>query len=296
MSTAPRHSFELMRAAEQSCGDSLVGARRPRAQARRCMEATRCSAARARLGACASTIGWAKTAARSTELYWHGEWERAAWDARARRRGRAGSDALIVIDAHMLRAPAWTLEAETRWTDALDGLGRSSRARARRRATRRSAFPALATRARRPLSRPANESDAGAAGRRALSRDGARAHVSAAGPWVVELARVLEGLGRGDGASRRQRGQVRLRTGWLERQPRRSQAATPVARRQTSTSASGRTPDAARHASARRGAADRRRASRAGGRRRSSGSRSSSSAPRGAERYVREAEALLAVS
>jgi len=150
-------------------------------------------------------------------------------------------------------------------------------------------FPALATRAQ-VLYEAGEEEEAGAAVDELLAR-WRESPSSAAGPWVAEIAHVLEGLGRGAELAEAT-AQVRLRTKWLE-------AAGLLAGGDAGRAADlyesiGAQPDAARTrlraaeleiASGRRDEAERQ-------------LRSAVEFFRaaGAERYIREVEALLAIS
>jgi len=224
---------------------------------------------------------------RLDKLYWDGEWEelvrRASEDIEG---AEPGSPSVQALDAHILRARVRL------GRDDVGGALEDSAAAAELARTDgdpQIVFPAFATRALVLLG-AGQQPEAEALADELLER-WAENSMSTAGPWITELAPVLLALGRGEDivtASER----ASLRSRWLE-------AAAELARGDAAAAAEGYDRIGA-HADA---AVTRLRAAEQliSGGRRGEAERQLELALEffrgaGAERYIREAEALLAVS
>jgi class 3 adenylate cyclase/tetratricopeptide (TPR) repeat protein len=221
------------------------------------------------------------------ELYWTGAWgELLARADQMIEETSSTSPILMVIDAYVFRAQLRLARGNVE--GAVEDSGRLLE-HARAQGDPQVGFPALAARAQ-VLYEAGEEQEAAEAVDELLARWRASPS-TAAGPWVSEIAYVLEGLGRGPELAQAS-AQVRLRTRWLE-------AAELLANGDAGHAADlydeiGAQPAAAR---TRLRAAELQIA--AG--RRDEAERELSRAAEffraaGAERYIREAEALLAVS
>jgi class 3 adenylate cyclase/tetratricopeptide (TPR) repeat protein len=203
MLTAPRHSFELMRAM-----NNLAALLVALGELDRAFPLIEESVQEARGLGHAVAIEWAETQLLD-RLYWEGEWDELM-ERSAERLANARAGALNTIDECILRARVYlgrgeltaANEESTRGLDLAEEQGDPQ-----------ITFPALSTRAR-VLFESGNESEAGAATEALLTRWRA-SPASPPGPWIVELAAVLEGLGRGDELLAAA-GQVRLRTAWFD--------------------------------------------------------------------------------
>jgi class 3 adenylate cyclase/tetratricopeptide (TPR) repeat protein len=143
-------------------------------------------------------------------LYWLGEWDELL--SRAEQmldNSAAATPTLMAIDAYIFRARLRL--AKGRVEEALEDSAKVVES-ARAQGDPQVAFPALAARAQ-ILYEAAQPEEAGAAVDELLAR-WRESPTSAAGPWVAELAHVLEGLGRGAELREASAG-VRLRTRWL---------------------------------------------------------------------------------
>jgi class 3 adenylate cyclase/tetratricopeptide (TPR) repeat protein len=142
-------------------------------------------------------------------LYWIGAWDELLARSEAMLDGTS-TPTLMGIDAYIFRARLRIARDEV--AGALEDSAKLLEL-ARVQGDPQVAFPALATRAE-VLHESGQEEEAVVALEDLLTR-WRESPSSAAGPWVAELARALDGLGRGaelfEASS-----QVRLRTSWLE--------------------------------------------------------------------------------
>src|SRR5262245_4612599 len=231
-------------------------------------------------------MAWADTQ-QMDELYWTGAWdELLARVEEMIENASSASPVLMLIDAYTFRARLRLARGNVE--GALEDSARLLE-HARSQGDPQVGFPALAARAD-VLYETGGAEEATAAVDELLAR-WRESPTSAAGPWVAEIAYVLERLGRGADLPEAS-AEVRLRTRWLE-------AAESLARGDASRAADlyesiGAQPEAAR---------TRLRAAElqiAAGRRDEAEWQLSRAADffraAGADRYVREVEALLAVS
>jgi class 3 adenylate cyclase/tetratricopeptide (TPR) repeat protein len=202
MSTAPRHSFELMRAmnnlaaihigmGELDRGFSLV---------ENSLEEAR------RLGHVVG-IAWAE-AQLLDRLYWQGAWDEliAQSDSLLSR----ASDALNAPDAHILRARVYL--GRDALTDAVESSAIAFEL-AEKQGDPQVRFPAIATRASIAL-QAGDEAHASGLVDELLS-SWREKPLSPPGPWIVEFATVLDALGRGD-ELRPAAEHALMRTVWFE--------------------------------------------------------------------------------
>jgi hypothetical protein len=203
MSTAPSHSFERMRAM-----NNLAAIHIGLGELDRGFTLVEQSLQEARRLGHAVGIGWAETQLLD-RLYWQGAWDELLERSEALLTLLA-SDALNTTDAHILRARVHL------GRDALANAVDSSAAAlelAERQGDPQVRFPAMATRAS-VIFQSGDESGASALVDGLLSawRENP---VSPAGPWIVEFAALLDALGRGD-ELRVATQHVRMRTDWLQ--------------------------------------------------------------------------------
>jgi class 3 adenylate cyclase/tetratricopeptide (TPR) repeat protein len=203
MSTAPSHSFERMRAM-----NNLAAIHIGLGELDRGFTLVEQSLQEARRLGHAVGIGWAETQLLD-RLYWQGAWDELLERSEALLTLLA-SDALNTTDAHILRARVYL------GRDALANAMDSSAAAlelAERQGDPQVRFPAMATRAS-VIFQSGDESGASALVDGLLSawRENP---VSPAGPWIVEFAALLDALGRGD-ELRVATQHVRMRTDWLQ--------------------------------------------------------------------------------
>ena len=203
MSTAPSHSFERMRAM-----NNLAAIHIALGELDRGFTLVEQSLQEARRLGHAVGIGWAETQLLD-RLYWQGAWDELLERSEALLTLLA-SDALNTTDAHILRARVHL------GRDALANAVDSSAAAlelAERQGDPQVRFPAMATRAS-VIFQSGDESGASALVDGLLSawRENP---VSPAGPWIVEFAALLDALGRGD-ELRVATQHVRMRTDWLQ--------------------------------------------------------------------------------
>jgi tetratricopeptide (TPR) repeat protein len=230
-------------------------------------------------------MAWAETQ-QMDELYWTGGWGELLPRAEEMIQSSSTSPVLMVIDAYIFRARLRLAQGN------VDGALEDSALLleyARSQGDPQVGFPALATRAQ-VLYEAGQEDEAAATADELLAR-WRESPSSAAGPWVAELAHVLEGLGRGAELTQAS-AQVRLRTRWLEAAE--SLASGDAAQAAEIYESVGARPEAA---------VTRLRAAEqlVGTGQKAEGDEQLELAlaffrAAGAERYVREAEALLAVS
>ena len=203
MSTAPSHSFERMRAM-----NNLAAIHIGLGELDRGFTLVEQSLQEARRLGHAVGIGWAETQLLD-RLYWQGAWDELLERSEALLTLLA-SDAVNTTDAHILRARVHL------GRDALANAVDSSAAAlelAERQGDPQVRFPAMATRAS-VIFQSGDESGASALVDGLLSawRENP---VSPAGPWIVEFAALLDALGRGD-ELRVATQHVRMRTDWLQ--------------------------------------------------------------------------------
>jgi class 3 adenylate cyclase/tetratricopeptide (TPR) repeat protein len=199
---APPLSFELMRALNNLVSTlvELGELERASALAERSLDAAR------RHGHVVA-MAWVETQ-QLDQLYWSGDWEELL--ARAEQMlDNTATPTLMAIDAYIFRARLRL--AKGHLEGALEDSAKMVEL-ARVQGDPQVAFPALATRAR-VLYEAGQHPAAGDALDELLAR-WRESPSSAAGPWVVEIAQVLEGLGRGSELGEAS-SQVRLRTRWL---------------------------------------------------------------------------------
>jgi class 3 adenylate cyclase/tetratricopeptide (TPR) repeat protein len=277
---APPLSFELMRALNNLVSTlvELGELERGFALMTRSLEAAR------RHGNVVA-VAWVETQ-QLDRLYWIGAWEELLERAEQMLDAETSSTpALMAIDAYIFRARLRLAKGQ------VEGAVEDSAKlvdHARIQGDPQVAFPAFATRAH-VLYEAGRHAEAGIAVDELLDRWRASPS-SAAGPWVAELAHVLDGLGRGSELAEAS-AKVRLRTRWLDA----AQALTagdPVRAAQIYEELGARSDAAKTGLRAAELLA-------AAGRREEAQSQLSSALEffrqAGATRYVREAEALLAV-
>ena len=231
-------------------------------------------------------MAWVETQ-QLDRLYWIGEWEELL--SRAERmldESSSTTPTLMAIDAYIFRARVRLAKGNV--AGALEDSARLLEF-ARAQGDPQVAFPALATRAQ-VLHEAGQHAEATAAVDELLSR-WRESPTSAAGPWLAEVAQVLEGLGRGPHLAQAS-SRVRLRTRWLSCRPssrgRRCRSGRRALRQNRSARRRGDDTPSRRRAAGRRGRRAKPRAS--------SSSRWTSSAGRAPNRYVGAAEELLAAS
>ena len=154
-------------------------------------------------------MAWVETQ-QLDRLYWIGEWEELL--SRAERmldETRSTTPLLMAIDAYIFRARLRLAKGNV--AGALEDSARLLEF-ARAQGDPQVAFPALATRGH-VLHEAGQHAEATETVDELLSR-WRESPTSAAGPWLAEVAHVLEGLGRGPQLARAS-SRVRLRTRWL---------------------------------------------------------------------------------
>jgi class 3 adenylate cyclase/tetratricopeptide (TPR) repeat protein len=154
-------------------------------------------------------MAWAETQ-QMDELYWTGAWDELLPRVEQMIETSSTSPVLMVIDAYIFRAELRLATGNVE--GAIEDSARLLED-ARAQGDPQVGFPALAARAQ-VLYEAGEGAEAAAAVDELLARWRASPS-SAAGPWVAELAHVLEGLGRGAELTEAS-AQVRLRTRWLE--------------------------------------------------------------------------------
>jgi ATP/maltotriose-dependent transcriptional regulator MalT len=154
-------------------------------------------------------MAWAETQ-QMDELYWTGAWDELLPRVEQMIETSSTSPVLMVIDAYIFRAELRLATGNVE--GAIEDSARLLED-ARAQGDPQVGFPALAARAQ-VLYEAGEGAEAAAAVDELLSR-WRTSPSSAAGPWVAELAHVLEGLGRGAELTEAS-AQVRLRTRWLE--------------------------------------------------------------------------------
>ena len=155
-------------------------------------------------------MAWVETQ-QLDQLYWIGEWDELL--SRAERmldEETSTTPTLMAIDAYIFRARLRLAKGNVE--GALDDSEKMLEL-ARVQGDPQVAFPALSVRAQ-VLYEAGDSTDAAAAVDQLLAR-WQESPTSAAGPWVADLAQVLEGLGRGSDLAEAS-AQVRLRTRWLD--------------------------------------------------------------------------------
>ena len=278
---APLHSFERMRALH-----NLVSTLVELGDLERGFALMSSSREAAQRHGHVVAMAWADTQ-QMDELYWTGAWSELLPRVEEMiEMTRSAAPVLMVIDAYIFRARLRLARGNVE--GALEDSARLLE-HAQAQGDPQVSFPALATRGQ-VLYEAGEEEEAGAAVDELLAR-WRESPSSAAGPWVAEIAHVLEGLGRGAELAEAS-AQVRLRTRWLEAAE--SLAGGDAGRAADLYESIGAQPDAAR---------TRLRAAEleiAAGRRAEAETQLGLALEffraAGAERYIREAEALLAVS
>jgi class 3 adenylate cyclase/tetratricopeptide (TPR) repeat protein len=202
---APPLSFELMRALNNLVSTlvELGELERGFALMTRSLEAAR------RYGNVVA-VAWVETQ-QLDRLYWIGAWEELL--ARAEQMldgGTSSTPALMAIDAYIFRARLRLAKGHVE--GAVEDSAKLVE-HARIQGDPQVAFPAFATRAQ-VLYEADRQAEAGASADELLDR-WRDSPSSAAGPWVAELAHVLDGLGRGSELTEAS-ARVRLRTRWLD--------------------------------------------------------------------------------
>jgi predicted ATPase/class 3 adenylate cyclase len=202
MAIAPRHSFELMRAMNNLSAIyiGLGDLDRGYGLVERSLEEAR------RLGH-AVGIAWGETQLLD-RLYWRGEWDELMKRSDALLTGM--SDALNSTDALLLRGRVFL--GRDAMADSLESSAAALEL-AQKQGDPQVRFPAIATRAS-IVFQSGDETEASALVDELLSawRENP---VSPAGPWIVEFSALLDALGRG-GELRGATEHVRMRAIWLE--------------------------------------------------------------------------------
>jgi len=278
---APLHSFERMRALH-----NLVSTLVELGDLERGFALMSSSREAAQRHGHVVAMAWADTQ-QMDELYWTGAWSELLPRVEEMiEMTHSAAPVLMVIDAYIFRARLRLAMGNVE--GAVEDSARLLE-HARAQGDPQVSFPAMATRSQ-VLYEAGEEEEAGAAVEELLAR-WRESPSSAAGPWVAEIAHVLEGLGRGAELAEAS-SQVRLRTRWLEAAE--SLAGGDAGRAADLYESIGAQPDAAR---------TRLRAAEleiAAGRRAEAETQLELALEffraAGAERYILEAEALLAVS
>ena len=154
-------------------------------------------------------MAWAETQ-EMDELYWTGAWDELLPRVEHMIETGSTSPLLMVIDAYIFRAQLRLARGNVE--DAVEDSARLLE-HARAQGDPQVSLPALAARAH-VLYEAGDEDEAARAVDELLAR-WRESPSSAPGPWVAQVAHVLEGLGRG-GELAEASAQVRLRTRWLE--------------------------------------------------------------------------------
>jgi tetratricopeptide (TPR) repeat protein len=278
---APPHSFERMRAL-----NNLAATLQQVGELERADDVLAQALDEARLFGHNVIAKWIESQRLDT-LYWQGEWDELLRETSEDiAEAEPGSPSVQVLDAHILRA-----RVRLGRDDIGGALEDSATAveLARTEGDPQIVFPALATRALVLLG-AGQETDAEAVAAELLER-WADNSMSTAGPWITELAPVLLALGRSKDIERASEG-ASLRTRWL-------QAAAKLAEGDTA----GAAEEYAQIGAGADAAVTRLRAAEqmiSAGRRADAENQLELALEffrsAGAERYIREAEALLAVS